>query len=246
MIKKMLILSVWSLLFTINVFANNGVPVVVTQVLQGDTLVVSAQGNLGGMGTGYVVHLAGVDAPPTSMTGGPQSVQFLTNLTLNQYAVIIIVASGNNNHVIARMNLGRNGEGKDVGAEVIKNGWGFYRSDDNNGLSAVQQGGYNTLQSSAKYHRTGIWASGQNEYQMTPDSFRNLNLFLYTQQYVNGANDPTQSATNFNRPTQGGTIAAGSPQSLVSQPGSTPSSVPQPVHQQHQSTKPGDWRNYSY
>jgi endonuclease YncB( thermonuclease family) len=241
------------------VFAQSGLPIVITQVLQGDTLVVSGYNGLsGGGGTGYVVHIAGIDSPPTTMQSGPQAIAFTSNIALNQYANMIIVATGPNNHVIARVNLGRNGEGKDLGAEIIKAGYAVFRSDDNNGLSAVQSGGYPDLQRVAKYGKRGLWSGGNLSLTMMPDSFRNLQTYKYGGVYIQGTDNVTQSTSDFNRPSVNGTNpsvapvnqAQGGPQpSSLTQTGTAPTQ-PQaqasPAVRRHQPTGPNDWRNYSY
>jgi endonuclease YncB( thermonuclease family) len=171
----------------------------VTKILKGDTMVVSIRGHLGDLGTGMIVHVAGVDAPELDQSGGRGAFNYLTKLTLHQKVnIIVVLTSPDGTHGIARVALGESGNHGDVGQLILSNGWGFFRADERNGLNAVQNGTYPGVMQNAEYGKKGLWVAGQGAYTMTADSFRSLQLWKYNQQYVNGTLNPTQDG--FNRP----------------------------------------------
>jgi endonuclease YncB( thermonuclease family) len=220
------------ILISSNAFAANCETVQVGQALKGDTVIVGRRGKLGSDGgTGLYVHIAGVDAPELNQPGGRNSLAYLSRITTNQKACMLIYKQVGN-QAIATLYLGDGGYGKDIGSLLVQNGQAFYRSSDEAGLNAVQQSSYKTLSEHAKYAKIGLWANGNMNYTITPDSFRSLQTWQYQQQYINGATPPQQNDFGRNTASQGGVSTPQAPQNQNVQ-----------LNQRHGGTG-SDWRNY--
>jgi hypothetical protein len=90
----------------------------------------------------------------------------------------------------------------DICAQLLKKGLAMYVPADENFISGILASTYETNQRKAKYSGTGLWKTEERTpagaYVISPESRYKLQTYRYSEQYYNGAVNP--SLEGFNRP----------------------------------------------
>ena len=179
-------------LFSSLAYASQSETIKVVSVLKGDTFI----------GTNYkgqmkIYHLQGVDCAELNSPDGPAAKDFLSGL-INNKKIYVTTKVVDESHALARVFTEFGGGGKNVGAEMLRNGLCWFRDVESDGLSSVDKASFKLLADQARHKKKGIWKNGDVYFSQNPDSWRSLNLERYTQPYIGGTYQP--NVNSFDRP----------------------------------------------
>ena len=102
------------------------------------------------------VRLLGVDAPELSQAFGDVAKEHLSVLVLDKFVTVEYWALGEHNSLIGRVLL----EGRDIGAQMIRDGAAWYDSTNSRPLSDVDCEVYAKSQEAAESEKRGLWETG--------------------------------------------------------------------------------------
>ena len=126
-------------------------------VVDGEDLAVLSQGHL------VKIKLVGVASPQVNQSYGAIARQHLADLILNKY-VVVRYSSLRDGYIVGQVLL----EGMDIGAQMLRDGVGWYNKADEANLSDIERQIYEKSQDAARSERRGLW---QDESPVAPWDF---------------------------------------------------------------------------
>jgi endonuclease YncB( thermonuclease family) len=189
--------------YSLSGLADNSQTIRPIEVLKGDTFI-----GIDYKGASKFYHIAGVDCADPQTQDGRDAINFLRQAILNK-TVYVTTTVDLGTHALAWVSPSLGGGGLDIGANILQNGKCWYRNSDSDNLRSTQKASYGLLQDRARYKKIGIWKNGMYFSTANPDSWRDLQVYKYNQQYVNGATNPAHE--DFGRPSPTATTAPSPP-----------------------------------
>ena len=134
----------------------------VTNVVDGEDIAVFSQGHL------VKIKLVGVASPQANQSYAGIARQHLAELILNKY-VVVRYSSLRDGYIVGQVLL----ENVDIGAQMIRDGVGWYNKADEASLSELERQVYQGSQDVARNERRGLW---QEESPVAPWDYRKTQL----------------------------------------------------------------------
>lgn len=207
----------------------------VMDVVDGEGLTVLSQGHL------VKVKLIGVASPERNQSYAGVARQHLTDLILNKY-VVVRYSSLREGYIVGQVFVGN----MDVGAQMLRDGVGWYNKFDEANLSDVERQIYLGSEAAARSERRGLW---QEDAPVAPWDYRRAQLAPpLTPASPATAVAYSSSPQNLRRPptaVRRGTAAGLSSEDLMGglvQPGSA--TGPPDVRPLSANGEPGRWLRY--
>lgn len=132
------------------------------EVVDGEDIAVLSQGHL------VKVKLIGVAAPDKDQSYAGIARQHLSDLILNKY-VVVRYSALREGYIVGQILL----EKMDVGAQMLRDGVGWYNKSDEANLSEIERQVYQGSQDAARHERRGLW---QEESPISPWDYRKARL----------------------------------------------------------------------
>jgi endonuclease YncB( thermonuclease family) len=130
----------------------------VTEVFDGEDLAVFSQGHL------VKVKLVAVASPDQKQSYAGIAHQHLSDLILNKY-VVVRYSSLRDGYIVGQVMLGN----LDIGAQMLRDGVGWYNKLDDASLSEVERQVYQGSQDAARNEHRGLW---QEQSPVSPWDYR--------------------------------------------------------------------------
>jgi endonuclease YncB( thermonuclease family) len=170
-------------------------------VVDGEDIAVLSQGHL------VKIKLVGVASPLVNQSYSSIARQHLADLILNKY-VVVRYSSLRDGYIVGQVLL----ENVDIGAQMLRDGVGWYNKGDEASLSEIERQIYQGSQEAARRERRGLW---QDESPVAPWDFRKAHLPPVAA--ARPAPAPTYNTTREHLPREAASVRRGTPAGLSSE-----------------------------